>query len=271
MKPKFEPLSVFEFGKQLVETADLDPVYVVIWESPLVRDQEKLAKWLWGYWLFYHMGTASWLVDQPNFWKALAAAAATKEHPRSSERRHFRGAQAIKAVESLRALRLTPSELISGLVDGDQPLELSTVLQRVKQHRGFGDWIAFKVADMLERLQCARILFRPDHIFEMYDSPRKGAEDMSVRHGPFQGNLYVWAYHMLCKSTELRLLLAPPRYERRLNIQEIETILCKWHSHLAGHYTVGKDIAEIKHGLERYEHTPTAKLLWQAGQKGGLW
>jgi hypothetical protein len=38
---------------------------------------------------------------------------------------------------------------------------------------------------------------------------------------------------------------APPRYDRPVGVQECETILCKWHSHLNGHYPVGKDSREI--------------------------
>src|SRR6185437_10528018 len=44
-------------------------------------------------------------------------------------------------------------------------------------------------------------------------------------------------------------LLAPPWRDRPVNIQEIETVLCKWKSHLHGRYPVGKDTSEVKHGL----------------------
>jgi len=43
---------------------------------------------------------------------------------------------------------------------------------------------------------------------------------------------------------------APPWFDRPLNIQEAETILCKYKSHTHGHYPVGKDVAAVKKALE---------------------
>ena len=43
---------------------------------------------------------------------------------------------------------------------------------------------------------------------------------------------------------------APPRYERAVNVQEVETILCKWKSHQHGHYPVGKDLHEVDKHLK---------------------
>jgi hypothetical protein len=79
-----------------------------------------------------------------------------------------------------------------------------------------------------------------------------------------------WAYTML--KRKLGTLKAPPRFERRINIQEIETILCKWKSHINGHYFVGKDIQEIRHGLSlnRLQCKLTSDLV-AAGIKTNLW
>lgn len=35
-----------------------------------------------------------------------------------------------------------------------------------------------------------------------------------------------------------------------MNIQEVETVLCKWKSHMNGHYPLWNDIREINGGLE---------------------
>ena len=42
---------------------------------------------------------------------------------------------------------------------------------------------------------------------------------------------------------------------RRVNVQEVETIFCKYKSHLKGHYPVGKDSEEIRHALEGWGDT----------------
>ena len=39
-------------------------------------------------------------------------------------------------------------------------------------------------------------------------------------------------------------------YERPVGLQEVETILCKWKSHMNGHYPLNNDIMEIRHGLK---------------------
>ena len=39
---------------------------------------------------------------------------------------------------------------------------------------------------------------------------------------------------------------------RRVNIQEVETILCKWKSHMNGHYPLSNDVDEIQHGLREW-------------------
>jgi hypothetical protein len=275
-----DQLTVFEFGRQLLRTMDLDPVYVLLWDANM--QHEKLCDWLIAYLCFYHCGTACWIVghgpsSKDGYWNALLAAASTKEHPRSSERRHFRGEQAIKAVQELRSRRLTCYQLVTQLT-GRKPTQalssldtpsLAEVVSRVKELRGFGDWVAFKVADILERLALCSVQFKPTDVFHMYEAPRKGAEAMVERHGPARGNYYLWAYNQLIRH--LGHLQAPPRFERTINIQEIETILCKWKSHLNGHYEVGKDINEIHHGLQKYHYCATAHRLLLVGKGRGFW
>lgn len=243
-----------QFGRQLIATGDLDPVYIVLWESKLDRDQ--LCRWLVAYWCFYHCGTASWVVDQPDYWAALMAAASTKKHPRASERRHFRGQAAIKAVNGLREWRLTCSEMVYQVSGPTENPPLSEVVRRVKQFKGFGDWIAFKVADMLERLDLCAVYFSPTDVFNMYDAPRAGAKAICEYMGVNEySNQYLVAYNYL--KTKLAKEKAPPRYERPINIQEIETICCKYKSHCNGKYTVGKDIHEVHEGLDKYKHKST--------------
>ena len=43
--------------------------------------------------------------------------------------------------------------------------------------------------------------------------------------------------------------LAPPQEDRPVGLQEVETILCKWKSHMNGHYPVGLDNEEIREGV----------------------
>lgn len=257
-------MSVYEFGEQLITTGDLDPVYVCLWHAKL--SGEKLKRWLLAYWCFYHVGTASCIVEQKDYWGAMEQAAASKAWPRSSERRHFRGGAALRAVAWLRQRGM--ESLWCRLLEGTD-LRAPAVMARVRGWYLFGEWISFKVADMLERLELCPVQFRPEDVFNMFDAPKKGAELMAEVHGPARENIYGWAYDQLTEC--LGHLKAPPRYERFLNIQEVETILCKWKSHRGGHYPVGKDTEEVLHGLVRFARCKTSQQLIQGGAEGGLW
>ena len=254
----------FAFGRVLVKTNDLDPVYNVVWKAKLRGPI--LRRWLLAYWCFYHVGTASWVVDQPDYWKAMQQAAGSKEWPRGSERRHFRGSRSTRAVQELESVGITA--IFDPLIG--RRLTLEDVMGQVKAWHGFGDWIAFKVADMLERLALAKVSFTAGPVF-MFDSPRKGAEELWGRYGKDvePDHKGVWAVKEILKR--LNPLKAPPRYERLLGVQEAETVLCKWKSHLSGHYRLGEDLEAVESALKLFSQTKTAQKLLRAGKREGLW
>lgn len=263
-------MSVLDFGRALVETGDLDPVYILLWEAKL--EPEVLRRYLIAYSCFYHVGTASWIVDvrgkdEGAYWSRMERAAGSKDWPRSSERRHFRGENARKSVTYLkrRGVAALFQDLRSCGASARQAVEV------VKQWVGFGPWIAFKAADLLERLGIQHLEF--DESVAMYDSPRKGVELVWDKyHGPEEsspGQRLDWVLGYLIQG--LGRLKAPPGRDRQLGLQEYETVLCKWHSHLNGHYHVGKDIAEVRHGLLRFARCKIAQRLYAGGRKGGLW
>lgn len=258
-------LDIYVFGKQLLETNDLDPTYVVLHEAKL--DKLTLHHFLLAYWCFYHFGTASWIVDQPSYWTAMRTAAASKDWPRSSERRHFRGEQARKSVEWLTSQGVERLFQFTWRAD----LTVARVMSIVQEWVGFGPWIAFKVADMIERLGICPVTFDNAAMF-LFDSPREGAE-LLLKHEGNEGDrpasIGDWAVdRVLNRLGETK---APPRHERTVNAQEAETILCKWKSYMNGHYHVGEDIAAVKAGLMKFNRCPTAQRLLTAGKKGRLW
>jgi hypothetical protein len=257
-------LNVVDFGTQLVESNDLDPIYVMLWDAHLPLG--KLRRWLLSYWCFYHAGTASWIVDQADYWAAMRTAAADKVSPRGTERRHFRGAMAKDSIADL--ARYGVEAIFDNLCAEFvlHPIPLETFIERATSYVGFGPWIAFKMADMLERLGLCEVDFTNADSY-LYTSPVKGAHEVVLKHfSPSQRDLISngreeveAAFTYLGKH--LKGLTAPPRHERPLNAQEFETILCKYHSHLSGHYNPGHDIEELHRGLLRFARWPTAQLL----------
>ena len=142
-------------------------------------------------------------------------------------------------------------------------VEFALVSKLVRRHRLFGTWVAFKVGDMLERvLQCpvnfdaaAVFMFKdPMRAAEMLYRERMGINDPSVKIkvdaivGPIVDHL----------KHEFRDLTAPPYHDRGIDLQEIETCLCCFKSHLNGHYPLNNDIDEINAGLPGWGETARA-------------
>jgi hypothetical protein len=246
-------LAIRPFAQHLIETGDLDPVYVALHGARLPEDQ--LCRWLLAYMYFYHVGAASRLSERSgvSFWIACLTAARNERQspvggrwPRSSERRHFRGEKCVNAVESMQRSEPEPEGWVRALKTCATEED---VMRRVKLWPMFGNWAGFKLADLLERCAGYEIAFNPQ-IGLLYDSPRQGLEDMT-RHEPGRsleehyGEMLEW----------IGQFPAPPGNERSCGPAELETVLCKFHSYLGGHYHCGKDTAEVRHALAGWGET----------------
>ena len=268
-------MDVYRFGVELLEKKDLDPVYTIVYQAGL--DRSVLRRWLIAYWCFYHVGTASWVADAPlrrddhtQFWRRMMIAAKSKDYPRCPERRHFRGDNATNSVEWLASLDVW--NLFNPFDQAHQEgnwLSATKVMAWAKDWVGFGPWISFKVADMLDRVGYCRVQFTNEEA--LYDSPREGAAKMwaaEKKGQPDPKDIGVWAMDRLVKT--FVPYKAPPRFDRVFGPPEAETVLCKWNSYLGGHYHVGEDVAGCKKGLQ-WREGPTAEKLYAAGKERELW
>ena len=250
-------LDVVTFGKELIETGDLDPLYIALWEAKIPED--KLKRWLIAYWCFYHAGLSCKIADfkSKNFFSAMFIVAyGGTRFPRGSERRHFRGDLAKTSVYDMRKRFGSGEAVVDFFAEGD--LRAKAVMDRVTSLRGFGKWISWKVPDMLERLRIAPVVFAPSDAVYMFRSSLEGAEEagktaVEARKGPVEASRWL--------IRELRGLKAPPLYDRRIGVQETETVFCKWHSYRGGSYEVGKDTVEIRRGLVKYGRSKVAQRM----------
>lgn len=269
-------LPIEQFGRQLITTGDLDPLYIGL--ARMEWDQDQLYRFLIAYWCFYDAGSASYISERKGnvFWNTMHTAARNTvstplggRWPRAAERRHFRGEQATNAVEELTERYKHPEEMvryIAGPGAPETPVLFQEVAGRAKEHRGFGDWISYKVADMLERLDVARVLFT--YSDAMYSSPVKAAEKLARERLqlPEDAKVKPEVVHNVVKHllVEYQDLWAPPNMAniRQVGLQEIETVLCKWGSHMNGHYPPFKDTTEINEGLHAWSSaSETAREL----------
>ncbi len=296
-KRDYPRLTIYEFGEQLLISGDLDPVYIALdkmeWQDEgEAKYPDQLYRWLVAYWCLYHCGAACYLseMDGDTFWQQLLVAAENRlpapdggRWPRGSERRHWRGDAAVRAVEEMRA-RFSdsggrPEDVVFYIADHRvlETLPFAEVAARAKTLPLFGPWISFKVADMLDRLGIVSVDFDQASVF-MFTDPAKAA-------------LMLWRQRMslpenaIPKSAEMRDQIinevvrhladhfrgysAPPLMDRPVGLQEIETILCKWKSHMNGHYPLFNDIDEIRHGLAGWApHSETARAMLAAMPRG---
>lgn len=254
-------LNIFEFGSQLIETEDLDPVYVALWNAQLPGSQ--LRRIILAYSCLYHLGAAAKISEKTGtrYWDLLYEAAENVglKWPRGGERRHFRGRAATEAVVDLRAKYRNPEFAVENWFEADTPATTFTSLSgRVREETLFGPWIAFKLADIAESLgwpvdfsNCELGIFK---------DPRQGAA--LYRFGDWKSSITDRELKEVISELVARFsgrFRAPPRFERKINVQEVESILCKWKSHYKGHYWVGKDIYEIRRHLVGWGKT--AELL----------
>lgn len=278
----YERLGVVPFARGLLRTGDLDPIYIALRRMHLPHAE--LARWLVSYWCFYHAGVACYHADlsDEDFWGSMLTAARNVEPspvggrwPRSPERRHFRGTQAVDAVAELLWKYDRAEDMLLYLMGGhwpwtaplrrQPPRPFQEIAARVREHRGFGPWVSFKVGDMLERVVEVPVAFSLDDA--MYEgSPTKGALLVYDRY--ITTTMKPDLQHERVSAAvawllgQLEAFRAPPMEDRPLGLQEAETICCKWSSHLSGHYPVGKDLREIAEGLAPWRAaSPLASVM----------
>ena len=285
MSRNYPRLSIEEFGTHALKTGDLDPTYIAL--SKMEWSDHQRARWLLAYWCLYHCGVASYLseFEGQEFWDKLGEAADNKtapvegidRWPRGSERRHWRGGQAIASFNELRSEYINPLAMVDYICGEKLSLPFSEISERVQEHRGFGPWIAFKVGDMIDRLGIREVSFDNADVFMFKDpamaakmlfAERTGLSIAGVKDGKVKVKDSVIPEVVKFLEDYFKDFTAPPIHDRPVGLQEVETILCKWKSHLNGHYPLNNDIEEINDGLQPWLFCDTAKEFHYHMPKG---
>lgn len=264
-------LDIGPFGERLLATNDLDPIYVAL--HGLALDGPTLGRWILAYTCYYSAAVASYAAEREGmaYWSVLRTAAhnvqpspAGGRWPRGHERRHARGKIAVRMIlELFGRYGDRPEDFLDAVRADSCP----GVMKKVATHYNFGPWIGFKVADLLERVVGHPVSFDEAAIF-MFDDPKKAATLLYARKAgldPERVRLKAAGLNavirMLCGRFER--FKAPPRFDRPVGLQEAETVLCKWKSHLNGHYPEFNDIDEIRGGLAPWlDHSDLARRFY---------
>lgn len=256
--------SAVRFGGELIRTLDLDPVYVALKALPLgVRFRAVVA-----YSCLYHLGAAAYLAQWGgrDFWNQLYIAADNRDHswPRGTERRHWRGEAARTAARwfGREYADGEPDTVIYRWYNGAENTTFSAISREIRKAPSFGPWIAFKVADLMERTLHFKIDFS-DCQLAMYDEPQRCVA--LITYGNQEARITESDINNVVERLRVAITKqypkAPPAFDRPINIQEIETVLCKYKSHVNGHYPIGKDTREVIHALSEPQWGEYAALM----------
>jgi hypothetical protein len=257
--------AAIEFGRDLITTQDLDPVYTAIHGAGL--DYDFRARLLLAYSCLYHLGASVAIAQNKDtdYWDALMVAAVNEglQWPRGSERRHWRGQQALQTAHYLRERYTYPEDVVQYWATGGES-SFTSVTNRIKEIPRYGPWIAFKIADVLERVMGHRVDFSTCAM-GVYKEPRSAAA--LILSGDAGANIadtdLEGVMQNMLLPEHLGTLMAPPDFARLVNVQEIETCLCKYKSHVNGHYPPGKDTLEVLDGLKesRWANSITRRMV----------
>lgn len=211
-------MNIFQFGDAKLALKDLDPLYTALHDTKMAAAARK--RFTLAEVAFDLAGLAAQITEAPDFWQAMHNACA--QTLRGAPRRYFRGAVAFAALDTLQARYGTGEAVIDalqGTFEEVQALICGTFPQ-------FGPCAAFKLADMAERVcgnkidysqVTAKQICSNSQVLKGY---RKAAANLGVADEALLG---------LLKKHKWKTK-ASPRYDRPLNAQEFETILC-YYSH----------------------------------------
>jgi hypothetical protein len=228
------------FGRRLIQSGDIDPAYPVLKHLYQARSLD-LEQALWQtavYVAFYHLPSAlAFYREHPSPGRITDADA---PFPCGIERRGLRGGKVVRHLN-----HLSNEFRVFGIAQwitqgwGTDPRQNFRVF--TKQAMGLwnnGRWAAFKWAELLKKVHRLP-LDAPDMCLEHCSGPREGL---------------LMAYGLPETTTTQRLneqamlLRCDLAHNHNLHIadwEELETLLCNWHSYRLGKYEIGHDIHEM--------------------------
>ena len=246
---------ILTFGKLLVDTKDIDPIYPllsnVIEREGLVQED---GLWLSFLYLFYYNAASAWATFQefPRMLNIMTdqGEGAFRDWEKDNraglsigmERRGLRGGKVVPVVAFL-ARMIGPGNLLNWLSDGlggDRRQNYEVLWVRVQTLPQVGRWAAFKWLDLLLHVHNFH-LETPDMRISHCSGPRQALEELYLGgHNPRQDSDYIFSLNCL----GMRLKDQLESCGLPLTWDELETVLCNFHSLCYGRYVVGHDIDE---------------------------
>lgn len=230
------------FSAALISSGDLDPDYLVLKE---IAKQHNFSKEETLNWILHKL----FIYDTASEYKVIFQGADIERVRLGAERRKNKQ----NTVKQLNAV-LEGFHLPAPVWNGEADYPYSAFKADVTKFAGIGDWAAWKLADLLENVMGIKINFNNVDFRSAYQFPLKGLCRVNDEADDYVSKLsddLTYNVFMHCAIKQLGFVndFVTPCGQRKINMQEIETCLCKYHSYLSGHYKIGQD---SRHLVERF-------------------
>lgn len=224
-----------DFARVTIQSNDLDPSYVFLWNAKRDKGDEWAARFIIHYLLFYDLGgavRAAELTSDATFWKYVRRG--YDDFRRGTERRHFRADLGMKCVANM-SDKGTPTQLWDAMYETNYT-GLTQVFKKSFVNCGFGPYFQWKVLDFQERVwERPIILSLAEAVKYCPDDPRKCAKILWPEKDFDRAISDVSDY--------ISQFMAPPSGNRPCSYQEAETVLCMLKGYfITKTHTVGDDV-----------------------------
>jgi hypothetical protein len=253
------------FTNRIYKDWDADPGYYAIQHTALPSSQRLRMAVAWC--AYYNLGIAADASEKQGkrFWQYLVDIYPTAK--RSTERRHFRGGQGMRALEQWRTNWPRPEALADFMCDGTSYFDVRKAGKQVMQ---YGDYFFWKWSDLHEVLGYGPVDMTGSEKHSPL-LPKKGAgliyelagsglfEDKKRSTDAIVEEVYAEIVHYGRRHA------IPPRTTkgRPFGIQEAETVCCVYKQMHSGSYTYGTRTAKAVRRL-RAASSATARNMAEA-------
>lgn len=248
------------FATLLFKIEDADPGYMLLARAKLTEPQK--LRYVLAWCTFYNPGLAAKASDYQGakFYEYLRHV--YPKAKRASERRHFRGAAGLKALDQWQALYPQPEAMVEACW-GKSYLQVRKNMKHMAQ---MGDYFYWKLADIQDTVFNETVDFTGCEQY-MPKVPKQGAQMI----GDY---LNLWSLDLIMHDVtkHVSAMKHPFAPYRPLALQEAETVCCVYKQHVVGDYRFGYRTAKAVARLTAMlNETPTAQKLLDGVWAGGIW
>lgn len=236
-------------------TGDIDPTYYAFRGIRNDLSDKDVKKMLVSQLMFYDIGISCMLTETPDdkYWDTVDEIYPTCR--RGKERRHFRGENGRKSIASIKPFG-SPDKFWDAMY-ADNYIDIRNNFKNIS---GFGDYFIWKYADYCDRVFDMPVDMKGAIKF-LPKEPRLGSVIIANEIGlDDPDNFEAVMKHCIEECNKIGLL-APPAFNRPVDILEMETCYCGYKHVMAGTDYVGSDIIDNIKALKLIDSPIAEKMI----------